>query len=217
PDGETAPRVTNPPGSWSGDGDSDLAFVKGPSDADLCDDAAAPPERPGADPSGNTAAVRAGLVRRVPPSPRRRPSIAGEANRHGPRPPGAGIRDQRPAGARIPRSVRSHLWPEERPRATAPDVRDRLAGSDRDRDDSESGPHPRGVSAEPRGEGHPRGAIEVRLPLHAGEPRRRPHVAEARGGPPHLLPHAGLYAQRGWEGVPDEPPDPGRRLALPRR
>src|SRR5437660_62481 len=185
PDGVPGARVPHPPGSRSGDGDADLALVEGPSDANLCDDATAPPERPSADPSGNTAAIRAGLVRRIPPSPRRRPSIAGETDRRGPRAPGAGIRGQRPAGARIPRSVRSHLWPEERPRALAPDVRDRLAGSDRDRDDSESGPDPRSVSAEPRGEGHPRGAIEVRIPLHAGKPRRRPHVAEARGGPPH--------------------------------
>src|SRR5438132_1396555 len=181
----TGSHVPHPPGSRSGDGDADLALVEGPSDANLCDDATAPPERPGADPSGNTAAIRAGFVRRIPPSPRRRPSIAGEADRRGPRPPGAGIRDQRPAGARIPRSVRSDLWPEERPRALAPDVRDRLAGSDRDRDDSEPGADPRSVSAKPRGEGYPRGAIEVRFPLHAGEPRRRPHAAEARGGPPH--------------------------------
>src|SRR5256885_7638888 len=62
PDGVPGARVPHPPGSRSGDGDADLALVEGPSDANLCDDATAPPERPGADPSGNTAAIRAGFV-----------------------------------------------------------------------------------------------------------------------------------------------------------
>src|SRR5205807_781830 len=67
PDGVPGSRVPHPPGSRGRDGDPDLALVEGPSDADLCEAAAAPPEWPGADPSGNAAAVRAGLVRRIPP------------------------------------------------------------------------------------------------------------------------------------------------------
>src|SRR5439155_26727116 len=62
PDGVPGARVPYPPGSRSGDGDPNLALVEGPSDANLYDDAAAPSERPRADPAGDAAAIRAGLV-----------------------------------------------------------------------------------------------------------------------------------------------------------
>src|ERR1700704_3546180 len=61
-DGVSGPRISHAPRSRSGDGEASFAVVEGSSDTDLCDDATAPPERPRADPAGNPAPVRAGLL-----------------------------------------------------------------------------------------------------------------------------------------------------------
>src|SRR3990172_5267462 len=61
-----------------------------------------------------------------------------------------------------------------------------------------------------------RGRPEVRVPRHGGQLEGRRGAPAVRGGPEHRLPDARVPPCRGSPGIPDDPPNPGRRVLVPR-
>src|SRR5437867_11903725 len=79
-DGGPGPRVPNRVGPWVGDRQPNLTAVQGPADANLRDDAAAPRERPRADPTRDTAPIQGRAVRDLPARPGGRHALPGESD-----------------------------------------------------------------------------------------------------------------------------------------
>src|SRR6266545_440980 len=114
-----------------------------------------------------------GPLRRIPEDLGGRSAVPRESARRGPRVAGEGVRDQRPAGAGVPRTVRGDLRSEECAGASAEHVRLLDPGGHRHRHDEEPGADPRRLLTGTRREIEAGRPPEVRVLLHPGEPGGR--------------------------------------------